>query len=214
MEDFVVDFVLDKGANARMLNFRLRPFTMVGATTMAGLLSGPLRDRFGLVYHMSYYSPQELKEIVLRSARILNVPIHNDGADEIARRSRGTPRIANRLLRRVRDFAQVERSGVCDREAAREALRLEGIDEIGLDRLDRRLLRVIMDVYQGGPVGIEALAATVSEEVSTLAEVVEPYLLQIGFLARTPGGRKATYRAYQHLGVNPPATSAQVGLDL
>ncbi len=214
MEDYVVDFVLDKGANARMLNFRLRPFTLIGATTMAGLLSGPLRDRFGLVYHMSYYSPEELKTIVLRSSRILEVPIATDAAEEIAGRSRGTPRIANRLLRRVRDFAQVERANVCDREAAREALRLEGIDEIGLDRLDRRLLRVIMDVYQGGPVGIEALAATLSEESSTLVEVVEPYLLQIGFLARTPGGRKATYHAYQHLGVSPPRPPAQGGLDL
>ena len=190
MEDYVVDFVLDKGANARMLNFRLHPFTLVGATTMAGLLSGPLRDRFGLVYRMSYYSPAELMAIVLRSARILDVPIEAEGAEEIARRSRGTPRIANRLLRRVRDFAQVERAGVCDREAAREALKLEGIDEIGLDRLDRRLLRVIMDVYQGGPVGIEALGATLSEETATLVEVVEPYLLQIGFLARTSTGRK------------------------
>jgi Holliday junction DNA helicase RuvB len=171
MEDFVVDFVLDKGANARMLNFRLRPFTLVGATTMAGLLSGPLRDRFGLVYRMNYYSPEELKAIVLRSARILDVPIEDQGADEIARRSRGTPRIANRLL------------------------------------------RVIMDVYQGGPVGIEALGATLSEETATLVEVVEPYLLQIGFLARTPGGRKATYHAYQHLGVSPPR-AAQGGLDL
>jgi holliday junction DNA helicase RuvB len=214
MEDFVVDFVLDKGANARMLNFRLRPFTLVGATTMAGLLSGPLRDRFGLVYRMSYYTPEELKAIALRSAGILDVPIEEEGADEIARRSRGTPRIANRLLRRVRDFAQVERSGVCDREAARQALHLEGIDEIGLDRLDRRLLRVIMDVYQGGPVGIEALGATLSEETATLVEVVEPYLLQIGFLARTPGGRKATYHAYQHLGVSPPAKPGQAGLDL
>jgi holliday junction DNA helicase RuvB len=214
MEDYVVDFVLDKGANARMLNFRLRPFTLVGATTMAGLLSGPLRDRFGLVYHMNYYTPAELRSIVLRSAGILGVPIEDEAADEISGRSRGTPRIANRLLRRVRDFAEVERAGVCDRESAREALRLEGIDEIGLDRLDRRLLRVIMDVYQGGPVGVEALAATLSEEASTLAEVVEPYLLQIGFLARTPGGRKATYHAYQHLGVNPPAKPGQVGLDL
>jgi Holliday junction DNA helicase RuvB len=187
---------------------------MVGATTMAGLLSGPLRDRFGLVYHMNYYAPEELKRIVLRSAGILNVPIQDEAADEIARRSRGTPRIANRLLRRVRDFSQVKRNGVCDRESAREALKLEGIDEIGLDRLDRRLLRVIMDIYQGGPVGIEALAATLSEEASTLVEVVEPYLLQIGFLARTPGGRKATYHAYQHLGVSPPSKPAQGGLDL
>lgn len=213
MEDFTIDFILDKGANARVLNFKLRPFTLVGATTMAGLLSGPLRDRFGLVYHMSYYQPEELRRIVLRSARILKAPIELEGADEIARRARGTPRIANRLLRRVRDYAQVEGTGVITRAAADAALKLEGIDELGLDRLDRRLLRVIIDIYHGGPVGIEALAATVSEEPSTLVEVVEPYLLQIGFLARTPTGRKATFRAYQHLGVTPPAEPLQRGLD-
>jgi Holliday junction DNA helicase RuvB len=204
MEDFTVDFVLDKGANARMLNFPLRPFTLVGATTIAGSLSSPLRARFGLVYHLSYYEPEELRTIVLRSARILNVPIEPEGADEIARRSRGTPRVANRLLRRVRDFAEVERAGTITREAADEALKLEGIDAIGLDRLDRRLLQVIIDIYDGGPVGIEALAATLSEETATLAEVVEPYLLQIGFLARTPTGRKATFRAYEHLGYSAP----------
>jgi Holliday junction DNA helicase RuvB len=213
MEDFTIDFILDKGANARVINFPLRPFTLVGATTMQGLLSGPLRDRFGLVYHMSYYEPEELKRIVLRSARLLKVPIEPDGAEEIARRSRGTPRIANRLLRRVRDYAQVEGTGVVTRGAADAAFSLEGIDEIGLDRLDRRLLRVIIDTYHGGPVGVEALAATVSEEQATLVEVVEPYLLQIGFLARTPTGRKATFRAYQHLGVSPPAAPLQRGLD-
>lgn len=213
MEDFTIDFILDKGANARVINFPLRPFTLVGATTMQGLLSGPLRDRFGLVYHMNYYQPEELKRIVLRSAKLLKVPIESDGADEIARRSRGTPRIANRLLRRVRDYAQVEGTGVVTRAAADAAFELEGIDPIGLDRLDRRLLRVIIDIYHGGPVGVEALAATVSEEQATLVEVVEPYLLQIGFLARTPTGRKATFRAYQHLGVSPPAEPLQRGLD-
>jgi len=213
MEDFTIDFVLDKGANARVLNFKLRPFTLVGATTMAGLLSGPLRDRFGLVYRMSYYQPEELRAIVLRSARILKVPIEMEGADEIARRARGTPRIANRLLRRVRDYAQVEGTGVVTCAAADAALKLEGIDSLGLDRLDRDLLRVIIEVYHGGPVGIEALAATVSEQQGTLVEVVEPYLLQIGFLARTPGGRKATFKAYQHLGATPPASPLQRGLD-
>jgi holliday junction DNA helicase RuvB len=198
MEDFTIDFVLDKGANARVL---------------AGLLSGPLRDRFGLVYQMSYYRTEELRAIVLRSARILKVPIEMEGADEIARRARGTPRIANRLLRRVRDYAQVEGDGIVTRDAADAALKLEGIDSLGLDRLDRRLLRIIIDIYHGGPVGIEALAATLSEEQRTLVEVVEPYLLQIGFLARTPGGRKATFKAYQHLGVTPPAEPLQRGLD-
>ena len=214
MEDFTIDFVLDKGANARMLNFKLRQFTLVGATTMTGLLSGPLRGRFGITYHMDYYHPEDLRTIVLRSAGILNVPIEESGADEIARRSRGTPRIANRLLKRVRDFAQVEGNGVVTDEAADAALRLEGIDALGLDRLDRQLIRVIIDTYQGGPVGIEALAATLNEEQSTLVEVVEPYLLKIGFLARTPSGRRATHLAYQHLGVPPQPSPVQQQLSL
>jgi holliday junction DNA helicase RuvB len=213
MEDFTVDFVLDKGASARMLNFKLRRFTLVGATTMSGLLSGPLRDRFGLVYHLDFYEPEDLRTIVLRSAGILGVPIEEAGADEIARRSRGTPRIANRLLRRVRDFAQVEGNGTVDAVAADAALGLEGIDPIGLDRLDRELLRIIIETYQGGPVGIEALAATLNEEQSTLVEVVEPYLLKIGFLARTSTGRKATAAAYQHLGLMPPpARQGRLGI--
>ncbi|MDH7568693.1 MAG: Holliday junction branch migration DNA helicase RuvB [Armatimonadota bacterium] len=214
MEDFTVDFVVDKGANARMLNFKLHPFTLVGATTLAGLLSAPLRDRFGLVYRMSYYDPEDLRAVVLRSARILNIQVGPDAADEIARRARGTPRVANRLLRRVRDYAQVETGGVITRQVADQALRLEGIDERGLDALDRALLRTIIDVYHGGPVGIEALAATLNESQNTLVEVVEPYLLQIGFLARTPGGRKATLAAYQHLHVAPSDTAAQPSLGI
>lgn len=214
MEDFLVDFVVDKGANARILNFKLRRFTLVGATTMAGMLSAPLRDRFGLVYHMHYYSPDDLQAVVLRSAKILNIPIGSDAADEIARRSRGTPRIANRLLRRVRDYAQVEAGGAINRKVADAALRLEGIDAIGLDSLDRALLRTIIDVYQGGPVGIEALAATLNESQSTLVEVVEPYLLQIGYLARTPGGRKATLAAYQHLHAIPNQQPDQPNLGI
>lgn len=214
MEDFVVDFVLDKGASARMLNFKLRQFTLVGATTMAGLLSAPLRDRFGLLYRLNYYSPEELHSVVLRSARLLSVEVGEDAAWEIARRARGTPRVANRLLRRVRDYAQVEAGGGITRSVADAALRLEGIDEAGLDALDRALLRTIIDVYQGGPVGIEAMAATLNESQSTLVEVVEPYLLQIGFLARTPGGRKATLAAYQHLHVPPAGSASQPTLDL
>jgi Holliday junction DNA helicase RuvB len=200
MEDFTVDFVLDRGANARMLNFALKRFTLVGATTMTGLLSGPLRGRFGLSYHMDYYHPDDLRTIVLRSAEILKVPIEESGAHEIARRARGTPRIANRLLKRVRDWAQVEGRGVIDQHAADQGLRLEGIDAAGLDRLDREFLRVVIETYHGGPVGIEALAATLNEEPGTLVEVVEPYLLKIGFIARTPSGRRATHLAYQHLG--------------
>lgn len=201
MEDFCIDFVLDKGANARSINYPLRQFTLVGATTMTGLLSGPLRGRFGLAYHLDYYDPADLRTIILRSATILEVPIEESGADEIARRSRGTPRIANRLLKRVRDYAQVEMNGIVTAEAADAALQLEGIDKLGLDRLDRELLRVIIETYQGGPVGIEAMAATLNEEQSTLVEVVEPYLLKIGFLARTPSGRRATPMAYAHLGL-------------
>jgi holliday junction DNA helicase RuvB len=209
MEDFTVDFVLDKGANARVLPYRLRHFTLVGATTMSGLLSGPLRDRFGLVYHLDFYHPDDLKKIVLRSAGILEVPIEEAGADEIARRSRGTPRIANRLLRRVRDYAMVEGDGTITAAAADAALRLEGIDSLGLDRLDCELLRIIIETYNGGPVGVEALAATLNEEQSTLVEVVEPYLLKIGFLARTSTGRKATPLAYEHLGKAPPPRGVQ-----
>jgi holliday junction DNA helicase RuvB len=214
MEDFTVDFVLDRGANARMLNFKLKHFTMVGATTMTGLLSGPLRGRFGLTYHMDYYHPDDLRTIVLRSAGILRVPIQEEGADEIARRARGTPRIANRLLKRVRDFAEVESDGVVTRETADAALKLEGIDDLGLDRLDRELMRVVISTYSGGPVGIEALAATLNEEQSTLVEVVEPYLLKIGFLARTPSGRRVTAQAYAHLGLRHDPRSGQQGLGL
>ncbi|MBI3946485.1 MAG: Holliday junction branch migration DNA helicase RuvB [Armatimonadetes bacterium] len=214
MEDFVVDFVVDRGASARMLNFKLRRFTLVGATTMAGLLTAPLRDRFGLVYRLNYYSPEDLRAVVLRSARLLEIGIGEDAASEIARRARGTPRVANRLLRRVRDYAQVEADGEITHAVVDAALRLEGIDEAGLDALDRALLRTIIDVYQGGPVGIEALAATLNETQSTLVEVVEPYLLQIGFLARTPGGRKATLAAYQHLHVPPGTAPGQPSLGL
>jgi len=212
MEDFAIDFVLDQGANARMLNFKLRPFTLVGATTMTGLLSGPLRGRFGLTYHMDYYHPDDLRTIVERSAGILQVPIERLGAEEIARRSRGTPRIANRLLRRVRDYAQVEGNGVVTAAATDAALWLEGIDQLGLDRLDRELLRVTIETYHGGPVGIEALAATLNEEQSTLVEVVEPYLLKMGFLARTPSGRRATHLAYRHLGLTEPPRPNQQAL--
>jgi len=200
MEDFKVDFAVERGLNARTVQFPLKQFTLIGATTMSGMLTAPLRDRFGLVYHMQYYSPEELRRIVVRSAALLEIPIVPEGADEISRRSRGTPRIANRLLKRVRDFAQVKGDGVITREMADGALDLEGIDRAGLDKLDRRLMTVIATTYKGGPVGIEALAATLNEQVSTLVETVEPYLLQIGFLARTPTGRKVTDLALQHLG--------------
>lgn len=199
MEDFQVDFVLDKGAYAKTLKVPLKRFTLVGATTRAGMLSAPMRDRFGIFAHMDYYSTEELTKVVQRSARILNVRVDTDGAAEIARRARGTPRIANRLLRRVRDYAEVQADGVITREIADIALKREMVDEKGLDKLDRAFLRTIVEFYSGGPVGIEALSATLNEETDTLVDMVEPYLLKIGFLNRTPSGRKATRAAYEHL---------------
>lgn len=201
MEDFQVDFVLDKGAYAKTIKIPLKRFTLVGATTRAGMLSAPMRDRFGIFAHMDYYSVEELKKVVERSARILNVPAEAGGALEIARRSRGTPRIANRLLRRVRDFAEVEYDGVVTQKIADIALGREMVDEMGLDKLDRAFLRTIIEFYNGGPVGIEALSATLNEETDTLVDMVEPYLLKIGFLNRTPSGRKATQTAFRHLGM-------------
>jgi Holliday junction DNA helicase RuvB len=204
MEDFCVHFTLDKGAHARTLRYTLKPFTLIGATTRAGLLTSPLRERFGIFHHLDFYSHDEIAQVVRRSARILEVPITDDGAREIARRSRGTPRIANRLLRRVRDFAQVRADGRITAEVAAQALAFEGVDEVGLDALDRALLRVIAEVYGGGPVGVEALAATLNEEADTLVEVTEPYLLKIGFLSRTPAGRRIAAAACEHLGLPAP----------
>lgn len=203
MEDFQVDFILDKGAYAKTIKVPLKRFTLVGATTRAGMLSAPLRDRFGIFAHMDYYGTDELRSIVQRSARLLNVTIDVDGASEVALRARGTPRIANRLLRRVRDYAEVETDGSISREIADIALKRELVDEMGLDKLDRALLRTIIEFYNGGPVGIEALSATLNEESDTLVDMVEPYLLKIGFLNRTPSGRKATRAAYDHLGIKP-----------
>ncbi|HLN14952.1 MAG TPA: Holliday junction branch migration DNA helicase RuvB [bacterium] len=204
MEDFCVNFVIEKGAHARSLRYTLRPFTLVGATTRAGLLSSPLRDRFGITQHLDFYPVEDLTRVVHRSASILGVPVTDEGAAEIARRSRGTPRIANRLLRRVRDFAQVRSDGAISVEIAREALEFEGVDPLGLDGQDRDVLRTIIQVYGGGPVGIEALAATLNEEVDSLVEMVEPYLLKIGFLTRTQAGRRVTAQAAEHLGLAVP----------
>lgn len=211
MEDFCVHFVLDRGVHARTLRYTLKPFTLIGATTRAGLITSPLRERFGLFYHLDFYSEDELVQLVYRSAGILEVPITEGGAREIARRSRGTPRVANRLLRRVRDYAQVRYDGRVTAEVAREALAFEGVDEAGLDAFDRELLRVIAEVYGGGPVGLEALAATLNEETDTLVEVVEPYLLKIGFLTRTPAGRRITPQGYAHLGLRPPGEGRAQG---
>jgi Holliday junction DNA helicase RuvB len=190
MEDFSVDFVLEKGAHARTIKFPLKRFTLVGATTRSGMLTPPLRDRFGFHYHLDFYSPAELATVVVRSASILETPITPEGAREIAQRSRGTPRIANRLLRRVRDYAQVKGDGCIELEIAKEALSREGVDEQGLNEVDRRYLQTIRDYYDGGPVGIEALAATLNEEKDTLVDVIEPFLLKIGLVTRTSGGRK------------------------
>ncbi|MFQ5897887.1 MAG: Holliday junction branch migration DNA helicase RuvB [Candidatus Methylomirabilia bacterium] len=204
MEDFTVNFVIDKGLHARTLRYSLRPFTLVAATTRPGMLSSPLRERFGILHHLDFYSDEELCQIIERSASILGAGIEPGGAREVARRSRGTPRIANRLLRRVRDYAQVRGDGVITHAVAQDALDREGVDGRGLDRLDRRFLAAIIEQYGGGPVGIEAVAATINDEAETLEEMVEPYLLKTGFLVRTAHGRRATTQAYAHLGHRPP----------
>jgi Holliday junction DNA helicase RuvB len=211
MEDFSVNFVMDKGLNARTIRIPLRPFTMVGATTRPGMLSSPLRERFGIFHHLDFYSGEELGAIIRRSASILGASITADGAEAIARRARGTPRIANRLLRRVRDYAQVKADGVVTGEVAVRALDQEGVDEAGLDRLDRRFLTAIIEQYKGGPVGLDAIAATINDEAETLAEVVEPFLLKIGYVVRSPNGRKATPAAYAHLGHALPASAGGQG---
>lgn len=201
MEDYAIDIILGKGPSANSLHLELPKFTLIGATTRSGQLTAPLRDRFGVNLRLELYTPQELQRIVIRSAGILNVPIMSDGAYEIASRSRGTPRIANRLLRRVRDFAQVKADGTITREIADMALLNLEVDKLGLDALDRRMLRSIIEFYKGGPVGLETLAATINEESVTLEDVYEPYLLQCGFLTRTPRGRCVTRKAYDHLGI-------------
>ena len=201
MEDYAIDIILGKGPSANSIHLDLPHFTLIGATTRSGQLTAPLRDRFGVSLRLELYSPEELRRIVVRSAGILNVPIEPDGAYEIASRSRGTPRIANRLLRRVRDYAQVMGDGVITSEVADEALSKLEVDKLGLDALDRRMLRSIIEFYNGGPVGLETLAATINEESVTLEDVYEPYLLQNGFLTRTPRGRCVTRKAYEHLGI-------------
>ncbi len=199
MENFEIDFVVDKGPYAKTIKFRLKHFTLIGATTRAGLLSNPLRSRFGMVYHLEFYQPQELEEIVRRSAKILGIEVDDGACAEIARRARGTPRVANRLLRRVRDYVQVKGRGPITKELTEIALAAQGVDGFGLDLIDRKVLRTIMEFYGGGPVGIEALAATLNEERDTIVDVVEPFLLSVGFLKRTARGRKVTRLAYQHL---------------
>jgi Holliday junction DNA helicase RuvB len=208
MEDFCFDLVIGEGPGARSMKLPLQPFTLVGATTRTGLLTGPLRDRFGIVNRLEYYSASELALIVTRSAAILGIHLDPTGADEIARRSRGTPRIANRLLRRVRDFAEIEGNGVVTRAIADKALARLEVDARGLDPMDRRILRTICEKFGGGPVGLSTLAVTVGEETDTLEDVYEPYLLVCGLLKRTPRGRVATPRAWAHLGLEPPQDAA------
>ena len=204
MEDFAIDIIIGKGPSANSIRLDLPKFTLIGATTRAGQLSAPLRDRFGVTLRLELYTAEELALIVTRSAGILNAPIAPDGAMEIAKRSRGTPRIANRMLRRVRDFAQVKADGVITKEVADAALTALEVDYLGLDNIDRRMLSAIIQYYGGGPVGLETLAATINEESVTLEDVYEPYLMQIGFLTRTPRGRCVTHKAYEHLGLSVP----------
>ncbi len=204
MEDYTFFISTGKGPASSTLKLAVPRFTLVGATTRSGLLTGPLRDRFGIVAQLGFYGPEELRRIVLRSAGLLGIKTDQDGADEIARRCRGTPRIANRLLRRVRDFAQVDGGGKIDGEVARHALSKLEVDAEGLDPMDRRLLKAVIEKFDGGPVGVENLAIAVSEELDTVTDVVEPFLIQAGFLARTPRGRTATPKAYAHLGLKPP----------
>ena len=203
MEDFQIDIMIGEGPAARSIKLDLPPFTLIGATTRAGLLTAPLRDRFGIVQRLEFYSPEELTRIVQRSARILGMDCVPEGAAEVARRARGTPRIANRLLRRVRDYAQVKANGHIDVDVARAAMQMLKVDPEGFDELDRRMLRTIIDSFDGGPVGVESLAAALSEERGTLEDVIEPYLIQQGFLIRTARGRMATRKAYLHLGLTP-----------
>jgi Holliday junction DNA helicase RuvB len=205
MEDYALDIVVGKGPSARSIRLSLEKFTLIGATTRAGLLTSPLRDRFGVINRLEFYNEDELLAILIRAAGILKVPVHESGAREIARRSRGTPRIANRLLRRVRDYAQVIGNGSVDTKSAQEALEMLEIDELGLDSVDRKIMLTIVDAFSGGPVGLDTLAASTNEASETIEDVLEPYLMQLGFLSRTPRGRIVTPRGYHHLGRVAPA---------
>ncbi|MBW1730504.1 MAG: Holliday junction branch migration DNA helicase RuvB [Deltaproteobacteria bacterium] len=202
MEDYKLDIIIGQGPSARTMKIPLPPFTLVGATTRAGLLTPPLRDRFGVTLRVDFYEPEDLRKIVIRSARLLEIPIKEDGAMEIARRARGTPRVANRLLRRVRDFAQVEGDGIITKAVASRALDLLEVDQMGLDKMDRHILSTIIEKFDGGPIGLDSLSAAVSEEKDTLEDVYEPFLIQCGYIKRTPRGRVATKRAYEHLGLS------------
>jgi Holliday junction DNA helicase RuvB len=211
MEDFRVDVVVGKGPGATAIPLDVEPFTLVGATTRAGLLTGPMRDRFGFVGHLDFYAPVELEELIIRSAGILGVEVTADGANEISGRSRGTPRIANRLLRRVRDYAEVRADGVVNRVTANAALAVYDVDDLGLDRLDKAVVRALVSSFGGGPVGLSTLAVAVGEQPDTVEEVCEPFLVRAGLLARTPRGRVATAAAWRHLGLTPPNATFGAG---
>ena len=214
MEDFAVDIVTGKGPMANSIHMAVPKFTLVGATTRAGMLSAPLRDRFGITFRLELYQPEELATIVRRNASILNVQAEPEGILEIARRSRGTPRIANRMLKRVRDYAQVKGGGVITYEIAREAIAMQGVDDLGLDKVDRNMLTCMMDKFGGGPVGLDTLAATTGEDAVTIEDVYEPYLMQLGFIMRTPRGRVCTPSAWNHMKRQPPMTSDQMKMEL
>jgi len=209
MENFEVDVVMDKGAYARTYKFKLKRFTMIGATTRSGLLTAPLRSRFGIFHHLDFYDTADLVKVVTRSARILDIPIDDKAAEEIARRSRGSPRVANRLLRRVRDWVQVKRDGKITVETAHEALKSHNIDRMGLDNVDRKVINIMHESFGGGPAGIESIAASLNEEADTIVDIVEPFLLKIGFLKRTPRGRELTKLAYEHMGLGHNAKKTQ-----
>ena len=210
MEDYQLDIIIGQGPSARTMKIPLPPFTLVGATTRTGLLTPPLRERFGVILRVEYYRPEDLQEIVTRSAAILEIPIKKDGAFEIARRSRGTPRVANRILRRVRDYAQVEADGVITREVAMQALDMLEVDDQGLDKMDRHIMLTIIEKFSGGPIGLDTLSAAVSEEKDTLEDVYEPFLIQKGYIKRTPRGRIATKRAYSHFGISMEEEKDQI----
>ena len=210
MEDFEMEIILDSGPNSRTLKIPLEHFTLVGATTRAGLLTPPLRDRFGIILRLDYYDQESIAQIIRRSARLLNIPTEDDGVQEIARRSRGTPRIANRLLRRVRDYAQIKGEGIITLDIALSALQMLQVDNAGLDEMDKRILTTIIENYNGGPVGIKTIATAIGEDSGTIEEIFEPYLVQQGFLERSPQGRKVTFKAYKHLGLNPASAQTEI----
>jgi Holliday junction DNA helicase RuvB len=214
MEDFYIDIVTGEGLGARSMKFQLAPFTLVGATTRIGLLDNPFRDRFGIIERLNFYSDEDLVQIILRSAGLLKVKMEKEGAQEIAKRSRGTPRVANRLLRRVRDYAEVKSKGIITLDIANYALNQLEVDQRGLDDMDRRLLQLIIEKFQGGPVGLDTLASALNEERETIEDVYEPFLIQQGFLQKTPRGRTASVTAYEHLGLSKPLSSSNLELEI